>query len=192
MKFKNMEDWLPLTSAGTSRCVVPSDPQKTYAGRGWMNCTTSLASSTSGKKNSILNFLRGLRDVLTSLSSSELLLVLRQSGITTTAQSRSKLHSILKELHEVATVEREKRPAVIDLIVARLEDTEEESKECIDEENGSDQEQELPTDLDATEVEQCQPEATRLPELGGPEDLKVPDRLIERLRDIGASMDEEA
>ena len=105
---------------------------------------------------------------------------------------RSKLHSILKELHEVATVEREKRPAVIDLIVARLEDTEEESKECIDEENGSDQEQELPTDLDATEVEQGQPEATRLPELGGPEDLKAPDRLVERLRDIGVSMDEEA
>jgi Hypothetical methyltransferase len=193
LNFKNMEDWRRWALSGDRPEDIPSDPQKTYTGRGWINWYDFLGVVNQWKKNSILNFLRGLRDVLTSLSSSELLLVLRQSGITTTAQSRrSKLHSILKELHEVATVEREKRPAVIDSIVARLEDTEEESKECIDEANGSDHEQELPTDLDATEVERGQPEATRLPELGGPEDLKAPDRLIERLRDIGVSMDEEA
>ena len=175
LQIKNLEDWRRWVVSGDRPEDIPADPLKTYTGHGWINWYDFLGIINQWKKNSILNFLRGLRDVFTGLSSSELLLVLRQSGITASAQSSdNKAHSILKELHEVATVEREKRPAAIDLIITRLEDTEEESKEYIDDETGSDQEQELPTNLDATEVERVQPEATRLPELGGLEDLKAP------------------
>jgi SAM-dependent methyltransferase len=175
--LKGKDEWVAWSKSNTKPDNIPTNPARTYQGKGWIGWGDWLGIINKWNQKSVLSFLRSIEPVLANLQPAELYAIMRQNGMIAASGNRCNSNAhLIKSIQDLCS---SPTPEVdFEKIVAEIE----ERNTALDDDELSDDE-EIAPDIVPTEEETTE----ELPTLRSFSSLKAVDLLV----DAGITSDEE-